>query len=278
MPPPYPDQRRGAQRQLLELFAGRESVRIIHYSCEHFDDRPTGASPRITSIAIRRLDSGQTRSFSIHQIAEIRGVEIANIAAHYNDLEMRMLEEFYTYVASLAEANVRYVHWNMRDANYGFAAIEHRLRVLGGVPGLIPESSRYDLSRMLLDIYGTNYIEHPRLEQLANKNKITAMRFLSGADEAQAFQRGDYVALHQSTLRKVDVLADIAERARRGTLRTNSNWWTQNGGNIRGVLAWVASNAAISFGLTLFGAIMGALAVYLALRGIASSAGSVHTP
>jgi len=46
----------------------RRAAWVIHYSCESFYDRPNGASPRITSIAVRKLDSGQTLSFSILSI------------------------------------------------------------------------------------------------------------------------------------------------------------------------------------------------------------------
>jgi hypothetical protein len=47
---------------------------VIHYSCESFYDKTDGRTPRVTSIAVRNLASGQTDSLSIHQIAEERGV------------------------------------------------------------------------------------------------------------------------------------------------------------------------------------------------------------
>ncbi len=77
---------------------------------------------------------------------------------------------------------------------------------------------------MVTAIYGIGYIGHPRLEKLVEKNKITNRDFLSGADEAQAFINKEYVKLHQSTLRKVDILANIVERIDNQTLKTNSTW------------------------------------------------------
>ena len=62
--------RREAKGQLTEINKKRDNVVVIHYSCESFYDRPDGKSPRITSIAVRNLVTGQTESFSIHQIAE----------------------------------------------------------------------------------------------------------------------------------------------------------------------------------------------------------------
>ena len=63
-------QRKKALNTVSELMTHPEMVVVIHYSCESFYDRPDGSSPRITSIAVRNLASGQTTSFSIHQMAE----------------------------------------------------------------------------------------------------------------------------------------------------------------------------------------------------------------
>jgi hypothetical protein len=264
MPPPYREQRRKALGSLRVLFDRSETVRVIHYSCETFHGRQTGGSPRITSIAVRRLDSGQTKSFSISQVAEVQGLT-TGLKPHYDRLERQMLDEYFEYINSAGEA--KYMHWNMRDSNYGFAAIEHRYGVLGETPISIPEHRRYDLSKILLDIYGTDYITHPRLKQLAEKNSITTNQFLSGADEAARFDLEDYAALQQSTLRKVDVIADIAERAFHETLRTNSNWLVQNGGDLRGAWDWLVENKSISFLLAILGAGVGALIDHLAFHG-----------
>jgi hypothetical protein len=254
VPAPYPDQQRKARGEIDALFSNTASVRVIHYSCESFDDRADGKSPRITSIAIRRLDSGQTQSFSIHAIAERRHVDLADIEAHYDALEKIMLDEFFEHVRSSGE--VEYLHWNMRDSNYGFAAIEHRYKVLGGSPEHISEHRRHDLSIILQDIYGSEYIPHRRLENLTKENGITMLRFLSGATEADKFLQKDYVALHQSTLRKVDVLSVIVERARRRTLKTRASWWVQNGGTVRAFWFWIVANQSLLFLIAALGLIV----------------------
>lgn len=255
MPAPYPDQRRKALDALAALFANSANTRVIHYSCESLSDREDGRSARVTSIAVRRLDSAQTASFSIHGTAEKQGVDLSDIDAEYDELERRMLDDFVSYLNSSGEVN--FLHWNMRDSNYGFAAISHRYQVLGGAPIVIAENRKFDLSRLLLDIYGTDYIGHPRLEKLVEKNGITKLGFLSGKQEADLFLKKDYVALHQSTLRKVDILSDLAERAFRRTLKTNSNWWVQNGGSVRGMWNWLVENKSIAFILTIIGMLIG---------------------
>ncbi len=193
---------------------------VIHYSCESFYDRPDGSSPRITSIAVYNIGSGQTNSFSIHQKAEIKNYSSNDLEKYYEELEKLMLDDFYDFVKIHEKYN--WIHWNMRDINYGFQAIAHRYKVLGGNPSEIDDSNRVDLSRLLIDIYGDNYISHPRLQRLMEKNQTTHRDFLTGAEEADAFKNKEYVKLHQSTLRKVNVIAKIAEKAENGSLKTNA--------------------------------------------------------
>ena len=131
-----------------------------------------------------------------------------------------MLDAFYRFVES--HIKHKWVHWNMRDVNYGFQAIAHRYGVLLGEPIEIPEENLINLADLLPDIYGENYIGHRHPEQLTNKNQITRKDFLTGGQEADAFENKEYVKLHQSTLRKVDVIAKIAERANYGTLKTDA--------------------------------------------------------
>ncbi len=227
------------------MFADAPNTWVIHYSCESFYNRPNGASPRITSIAVRRLDSGQTLSFSIHQVAEERGVPFAEIEAHYDALERQMLGAFYAHVGG--HRGMRYLHWNMRDINYGFAAIEHRFRVLKGEPVVVDDDKKSDLARLFIDIYGVGYVGHPRLENLLEKNSIKPRDFLTGPREAEAFENRNYVGLHQSTLRKVDVIANIAQRAHYRQLRTNTSWWDMHGGRLRTVSSWIVENQTIAF-------------------------------
>lgn len=214
--------RRKAAERLSALLKQREHVLVIHYSCESFYDRAYGRTPRITSIAARNLASAQTQSFSIHKVAEQRHIALGDIADRYDELERAMLDEFFEFVRT--HQQFMWMHWNMRDINYGFQAIEHRYTILGGTPTRVEEGRKFDLARELVAIYGVGYIGHPRLENLVEKNKITNRDFLVGAQEAAAFDNKEYVKLHQSTLRKVDILANIAERVESNSLSTNATW------------------------------------------------------
>ena len=56
------------------------------------------------------------------------------------------------------------------------------------------------------------------------RNRITTKDLLNGQGEADAFDNHEYVKLHQSTLRKVDVLANFLGRTLDGSLKTNAKW------------------------------------------------------
>ena len=161
------------------------------------------------------------------------------------------------------QKRLKYVHWNMRNSNYGFAAMEHRYRVLGGYPVIISDDKKIDLARILIDIQGRGYIEHPRLESLMVKNSIMFLDFLKGAQEAEAFEARNFVALHQSTLRKVDVLANIATLSHDRHLETNTNWWQMHGGSVRAMCNWIAENKLVTLTISIISLGIGIAGVLL---------------
>jgi hypothetical protein len=232
--------RKAALGRLDQAMREPSIVNVVHYSCETFYGRTDGTSPRATSIAVRNLGSSQNRSFSIHQIAEREGLSHGDIPAHYDKLEKGMLDEFFELVR-LQSASY-WVHWNMRDNTFGFPALEHRHRVLGGQPISIPGGRQIDLAALASDLYGPNYIPVPRLESLVILNDITRRDFLPGKDEALAFENRDYVRMHLSTLRKVDVIADILNRMWDQTLKTDATWKDKYGTRIGGVVEAVTDH------------------------------------
>lgn len=149
---------REAKNELVGLCNSSGNLLLIHYSCESFFDIPEGRTPRVTSIAIRYYKAAQTKSFSIHKLAEREKVLFEDIESHYDWLEKKMLDEYFGFVKQHEQFN--WVHWNMRDIDYGFEAIEHRYSVLGGEPIPINNSHKFDLARRIVDIYGPDYIGH----------------------------------------------------------------------------------------------------------------------
>ncbi len=227
---------------------------IIHYSCESFYNILNGRTPRITSIAVKYFDTFQTKSFSIHKVAEIKNVPFELIEEKYNDLEKIMLDEFYQFV----EAHKRYfwIHLNMRDINYGFEAIAHRYSVLEGKPVIIEDNYKLDIGRLLVDLYGSNYCQHPRIESLCKMNDITMIHFLTGAEEAEAFTNREYVKLHQSTLRKADNIQNIINKVHEYDLKTNSNLLKQYGLSPQSIFQLIQEHWLLAFITFIVGAII----------------------
>ena len=219
---------KSAQQKLDKLFADGEDVLFIHYSCESFYDNPNRSSHRITSIAVHSLKHGQTKSFSIHQEAELMNIPTDQIIGDYEKVEKRMLNKFNKFI--LNNKHHFWIHWNMRDSNYGFEAITHRSQVLK-VCKLkeIPDDRKYDLSKILYELLGPDYIENPKLETILVKNNMKPKDFLNGKAEAEAFENGEYIKLHQSTLTKVVAMKHLAKYATAGKLKCNNNYFKKKG-------------------------------------------------
>lgn len=236
--------RKNGLAALYQLRDDERHVYVVHYSCESFYDRRGGPAPKATSIAVRQWSSGSTESFSVHQCAEELGIAPGEITARYDEIERGLLSNFYECVRSKDGAT--WVHWNMRDINYGFPALAHRARILCVEPMRIDDSKKIDLARLLVDLHGVGYAPHPRMASLTAINKITNKDCLTGQEESDAFEAGEYVKMHLSTLRKVDVMAEILGRAVDGSLITKSTR-TERYGSILGVVVgfvtehWIVS-------------------------------------
>lgn len=219
--------RKDARKRLEKVFSDKDRVIITHYSCESFYDVKGEKSTRICSIACKFLETEEVVSFSVHRFAEEQGVAIEDLPGCYENIEKLMLQAFFEFVRE--HSSYLWAHWNMRNDNFGFAALEHRARVLGLQPTILKSSRKVDLSRVLNDIYGHEYAEKPVLVNLCVMNDMESDRFLSGAEEAKLFDEGLYHRLHQSTQKKVDFIGYIAELSYFKRLKTNASFFTQYG-------------------------------------------------
>lgn len=238
------EEKKEGEELLREVVKDKKQTLVIHYSCESFGNLE-GRSPRINSINVRNLGTASTKTFSIHLQAQFKKKDLQNLSdADYDELEKALLDEFYAYVKD--KSGYKWVHWNMRDANFGFDAIANRYRILEGsnIPD-IPENSRYDLSRVLNFIYSYNFESHEpdgRLLNLARRNHITLKDALKGFDEAEAFDKKDYLKLHKSALRKVDVISDIVELAVKKRLKVATNKIALYGLSVPGIIEIIKNN------------------------------------
>src|SRR5690554_5315130 len=228
---------------LKEILKDKNKVIVIHYSCESFITSH-GRTPRVTSICIRYLGNAQTKSFSIHLQAQFSQKDFNNLTDQdYDELEKSMLDEYYDFVKK--HKDFKWIHWNMRDSNYGFEAIANRYRILGGEAYEIDEDRKYDFPRVLGKIYTQGYEKNKpdgRLLNLANNNKITTIDALKGVDESTAFDNKEYLKLHKSTLRKVDIIESIIDRTDKNKLKVAVGRKYIYGLTIPGIIEIVKNN------------------------------------
>jgi hypothetical protein len=213
--------RNDAIYRLQSLVKNPESVLIIHYSCESFYNRVDGTSPRINSIAVRVLSSGRTFSFSIHNIAEREQISLSDVPENYTKLEQVLLQEFYEFLNKHQE--FRWVHWNMTSVNYGFPALAHRFKVLGGEPFELPDVNLINLAAYLERIYGRDYISRPKFDSLISRNGLITQEYMTGKEEGLGLEAKKYIQVSQSTIAKTYILREILNRAVDGRLKTDSS-------------------------------------------------------
>lgn len=212
-----------SDKLLTEINKNKDKYCIIHYSCESFYQDYNAKSPRITAIAIQNFANSQTELFSIHKQAELNKLSLNEIESNYDRLEKAMLKEFFDYIKH--HKDFKYVHWNMRDSNFGFSALNHRYKYLKGNPTDISDENKIDLARLLKIRYGPNYCDNPKMFGLAHLNDNLPKNMLSGKEEALAFENKDFVKLSFSTAAKVDFIADVLSRTINHKLKTkNSNY------------------------------------------------------
>ncbi len=197
-----------------------ESYLIIHYSSQSlFDEVEQAFSPRITSVVVMFYETRQTLSFSLHSIAEELRIERGDVAKSYDAVEKLLLERFYEFAKSnFAKC---WLHWNMRNLTFGLEHIEHRFKVLNGtVAPIITRENRVNVSDVFKAKYGPDYAPDPRMQSLMDLNGKRDLRFLTGAEEAAAFARQEFIRMNSSTISKVEFFRFVLELASKGKLKT----------------------------------------------------------
>lgn len=86
--------------------------------------------------------------------------------------------------------------------------------------------------------------------------------FLTGGEEALAFENGNYVQLHQSTLRKVDNMHNVVTLANEEELKTKSNLFQIYGFTPNGILHIAKDNWIVGLIIFLVGAAITGLISY----------------
>jgi len=241
------DERDKGLEIIAKLKKENNKTLIIHYSCESFFNLE-GRTPRVTSICVKNRGNNSTKTFSIHLQAQFHKKELCCITDEENDfLEKQMLKEFFDFLKKHQTYN--WVHWNMRNSSYGFEAIANRYRILGGTVKEIEDQFKFDLPRILSLIYTHDFESHgpiPKKGQLLNlalRNKVSLRDALEGKEEAESFDNKEYLKLHMSTCRKVDVINEILTLEEKSKLKVKTKVVNIYGLTPKGISEIVKNNS-----------------------------------
>lgn len=196
---------------LREAFERGESINVMHYASGNFNlakDRPV----EVNCISVVGLVDMTNRAFSL-----------AGYQGDRDSRERQMLSDFYEWLG--ANQDARIIHWNMNNADYGFAAIAARYQWLfeSAPPARFPQGRMADLDAIIEDLYGVHYVGHPKLRNLAALNKLNQRYWLKGAEEPERADEGDYAAVQRSTSEKARVVARLASLLFGGDLVTQES-------------------------------------------------------
>lgn len=233
--------RKSAREEIGRAMSSRAHAFVVHYACEGFEK----ADRRVTAIAARNLGSGCTQSFEVSTMLRQAGVDPATASEKDLDrAELAALEAFYAFVR-MHQAATYWLHWNMRDSTFGFAALENRCRLLGGAPVEIAEPFRVDLAAKMIDLYGDNYAARDnRLRSLADRNDLVTKHLVDGSDQAEALKRRDFGVVDRSLHNRIDLMYAVATKANEGTLKTQARLADRIGG-AGGIVQWLKDNPLI---------------------------------
>ncbi|SIL35709.1 Uncharacterised protein [Mycobacteroides abscessus subsp. abscessus] len=198
---------------LREAVDRGEATVIVHYASGNFylaKDHPV----EIICISIVDIADFNTTSFS---------------QSDYNldsaeDREKALLTDFFEYPGTHQDARI--VHWNMNNADYGYAAIEARYKWLfdESPPSSFPAARMLDLDSVIEALHGPDYAPHPKLKQLAALNKLSQRYWLQGAEEPAKATEGDLAAVQRSTSEKARAVAKLARLLLDGDLAWIHRW------------------------------------------------------
>lgn len=242
-----PKRRKAALAEIETAIAAKAHASVVHYACEGFEK----LEGRMAAIAVRNLGTGATTLFDVTSKLPAGVTPKSADPSELAQAELRMLEDFDTFLQG--HPNHYWLHWNMRDATFGFDALQRRQRALGGSPGTLPAAQmRIDLGSRMFDLYGDRYAAPPsRLETLAARNGLGMASLISGAEQGELVTRGDYRRVERSLLNRVDLLYSIAIKAGENTLKTDARWYDGIGGAGQ-LMHWLKEHP-VYLGITIVG-------------------------
>lgn len=207
-----------AKSQIKEISVNKDQFIIVNYSYINIREEGT----RIVAIAIKEINTGESKIFSIEKTAEIKKIPFDEILNKYDEIEKEMLKKFFSYVKRKSSYN--WIHWEMNNSFFGFEALKDRATMLGIRNKFeIINHNKKDLSIILTQYYGDRFIEDKSLEKLLKFNNLLLKEWLPEEIETKEFINKNFNKISRSQMAKVNALETMLEHIIENKLKTKSN-------------------------------------------------------
>lgn len=237
---------------------------FIHYARQNCFENSYEKGPRVISIVVMNADSEQTMAFSLKKSAEKHGGDFFHVSKDEQDtIELEMLNSFFEYIRS--NSSKKWFHWNMKNNNFGFVAIEERYKELGGQSIKIDEDKKINIAVLLKKKYGTNYAQNckwnggvaGKMYDTFLQNNIDEAEILNGEQEVKEYILQNIMAIEQSVQGKVKAFRIIIEKASDNVLKTRGRLLKDVYGlNISGIAQYIQDNAILALLFSIIGGVI----------------------
>ena len=124
-----------------------DKVFFVHYQCQNFNE-----GEQIYNMCVAH--NNKIKQFD------------------YEPCEATMIEAYCSLVTSYCNKEFIPIHWSQNAKYYGIDHICSRYKVLTGKEISLEYPNEIDLSALLIEMLGDDYVPHPRLDSLATLNNI----------------------------------------------------------------------------------------------------------
>ncbi len=253
---------------IIEAYVKKKSDYIfIHYARQNCFTDGYEKGPRVIAIVVMNAESEQLRIFSLRKTAEQQGKDFFQINEKEKDeIETELLNDFFEYVKINKEK--MWLHWNMKNNNFGFSAIENRFSELNGKPYHLEESKQINISALLKKRYGTNFAKDGtwngkvtgKMYDIFTLNNIKDTNILNGEEEIINYIVKNIMAIEQSVIAKLKAFQLIVEKTADNVLKTRGNILRDvYGFSIKGIAQYIQDNALLALLFSIIGGIISAV-------------------
>lgn len=250
---------------VLEDFSKKKSDYIfIHYARQNCFEDAYEKGPRVIAIVVMNAENGQTMVFSLRKVADNYGCDFFEMSeSGKDDIEKEMLQSFFEYAKQNTQK--KWLHWNMKNNNFGFSAIEERFKNLDGEPIHFEENKLFNISVLLKKKYGTNFAKDAswngkvmgKMYDVFSLNEIVDSQILNGEQEIKEYILKNITSIEQSILGKIKAFQVIVEKASDNDLKTRGNMIKDVYGlNVRGIAQYIQDNAILALVFSIVGGII----------------------